>query len=545
MSLEADLLIVGARPWSDGASLVGADAIAVAGGRVLAVGRASELAALAGPHTVRLDARGATVTPGLWDAHLHLMTWARARRELALDGARSRDEVAARVRASATALPAGTLLVGRGWDAEGWPAPPHRAALDAVAPERPVLLHSHDFHAVWVNGAALALAGVTRATPDPDGGHFERDAAGEPTGIAREHAVRAFATLEREAAQAPGAAAREAAAADEAVAALNALGITGAHDFDPLTPDGPAAADALARAARGRLRLLRAIGHPALDDAIARGLASASGDDHHRLGPLKLFADGTLGSRTAAMLEPYTGGGTGMDLLSPRELRETVARALAHRLAVAVHAIGDRAARNVLDAFEAAGEAGRRAPLPCRLEHAQLVHAADLPRFAALGVAASMQPLHATADFERAERDWGTRAAGSYPWASLLASGATLAFGSDAPVEPPSVAAGLHAAVTRQRADGRPAGGFAPAERLTLDRALRAYTEAPARLAGVWPRVGRLAAGAAADLVVWDADLHALPAADLRTAAVAATLVEGRVVHARAPETIGAGEVRS
>ena len=206
-------------------------------------------------------------------------------------------------------------------------------------------------------------------------------------------------------------------------------------------------------------------------------------------------------------------------------------RALAGGLSVAIHAIGDRACRASLEAFAAAGPAAARVALPPRIEHAQLVDPADVARFAHLGVAASMQPVHCTSDLELVGRFWAGRAASSYPWRTLLDHGTLLAFGSDAPVEDPSIAAGVHAAVTRERADGTPRGGFVPAQRLSLDQALAAYTAAPARLAGWWPRLGILAAGAAADLVVWSADLHRLEPAALLQAFPRFTVIEGTVVH--------------
>ncbi len=539
MSARADLLILNARPWTDGAPVAGADALVVGAGRVLALGRAEELAPFVHRGTERIDARGATVTPGLWDAHLHLLTWARARAEVQLAGTRSRAEALARVRAWLAAHPGDGPLVGRGWDANGWPERPDRATLDTVTGARPALLHSKDFHTLWVNSAALRAAGVRRASPDPDGGCFERDGAGEPSGIVREHAVRAFAALE--VAARPDDAAARGALLREAATALNACGVTAVQDMDPLDLDRDEPWP-LRDARAATLRAFAAVGHRDLDRALARRPAYAGAAGRTGLGPLKLFADGTLGSQTAALLEPYSGGGSGMELMSRDELRTTIARALAGGLAVAVHAIGDRAVRHALDAFEAAGEARARAPLPCRIEHAQLVHPDDLPRFAALGVAASLQPLHCTSDQELAERHWGAHREFVYPWASLLARGTLLAFGSDAPVESPSVAAGLHAAVTRQRADGTPPGRDAARERVTLDQALRAYTEGPARLAGTWPAAGRLAAGASADVVVWSDDLHALPPAALALAAPVLTLFDGAVVHRAA---VAPGIVRS
>jgi predicted amidohydrolase YtcJ len=242
------------------------------------------------------------------------------------------------------------------------------------------------------------------------------------------------------------------------------------------------------------------------------------------------------------MLEPYDGTQErGMELMPAAEIHRLVALSLAGRISVAIHAIGDRACRSALDAFEEAGpdlRAGVR--LAPRIEHVQLVSPPDLDRFARLGVAASMQPVHCTSDLPLVERWWRSRAANAYPWRALRERGALLAFGSDAPVEHPGVAEGLHAAVTRERADGTPPGGFVPTQRLDLDAALTAYTEAPARLAGSWPRLGRIAAGATADLVVWNADLHALPASALREAAPALVVLDGDVAFEAASEPLRA-----
>jgi predicted amidohydrolase YtcJ len=523
----ADLLIENGTPWSDGALLRGADAVAITAGRIAGVGPRAALAELAGPRTRRIDARGGTITPGFTDAHIHLVAWARSRGRLELQDCETRAAALERVAASLRAHPGAGPVVGRGWDANRWAERPDRRSLDAVTGDRPVLLHSRDYHALWVNGAALARAGVSRATPDPPGGLIDRDAAGEPTGVIREHAVRLFAALMPD----------EGAASDlervrAAIAALHAQGITAVHDYE-----GPAEQRILRETARGDgpwLRVLMHLAHAGLDHAEALGLASGTGDDRFRIGAIKLFADGTLGSQTASLLEPYEGTQQrGLDLIAPAELRSLVGRAARAGLALAIHAIGDRAVRSALDAFAAAGAALSAPALPSRIEHVQLLAADDLPRFAALGVAASMQPTHCTSDIDLVHRHWGERASRSYPWRSLLDRGVLFAFGSDAPVEPPDTAAGLHAAVSRQRADGHPAGGFVPAERITLDEALAAYTSGPARLAGAWPRLGRLAPGAIADVAVWNEDLHGLPLERLAAATVAATVLEGDVVFER------------
>ena len=528
----ADVLVRRARVWSDGAPL-DADAIAVRGGAILDVGREAALAPLVRPGTRVVDANGATVTPGLADAHLHLLAWARGISELAMGGLSSRAEAVEAVRRFAAAHPDAPVLVGRGWSAERWAEPPDRAGLDAVAPDRPVLLHAHDFHTVWVNSAALRAAGINRRAPDPEGGRFERDAAGEPTGIVREHAVRAFAALE---AQAPRT--DDAQALTRAVATLHARGITQVHDFEAADAMRAlhalavprAAPDDVARARGPALRVLMHLPHAALDAALALGIASGTGDLRFRIGALKLFADGTLGSRTAAMLAPFEdAGGAGLDLIAPAALRDIVARAFAGGLSVAIHAIGDRAVRASLDAFEAAGPWAAKVALPPRVEHVQLADAADVPRFATLGVAASVQPQFVPSDGEAARRAWGARAERAYAWRTLRTSGALVAFGSDAPVESPGGAAMLHAAVTRSDAAGR-VRPLAPGECLDLDAALACATETPARLAGWWPALGRLAPGAAADLVLWSHDLHALPPARLHEAGARLTMIDGAIV---------------
>jgi hypothetical protein len=518
------------RPWSDGVPLPDADAVAVGAGRVLAVGRAAALAPLVTAETRRLDGGGGTVTPALVDGHIHLVAWARSRAALELFDCRARAEALDRVAGYLSAHPGTGTVVGRGWDANVWSEPPERAALDAVTGARPVVLHSKDFHSLWVNSAALARAGVTRVTRDPPGGRLERDGTGEPNGIAREHAVRLFAALTP-----PEGLEADLARVRDAVRALHAEGITAIHDFE-----GAEEHRVLRTMTRGdgpRVRVLMHIAHAGLDHALGLGLASGTGDDLFRVGALKLFADGTLGSQTAALLDPYEGSADhGLELIEPAELIALVGRATAGGLAVAIHAIGDRAVRSSLDAIDAAGSIALPAALPPRIEHVQLLDPTDLPRFAALGVVASMQPSHCTSDIDNANRHWGRRVDRSYPWHSLLDSGARLVFGSDAPVEPPATAHGLRSAVTRQRADGTPPAGFVPGERLDLDSTLTAYTEGPARASGAWPRMGRIVPGALADLAVWNADLHRVAPSELSGVRVIATVMDGEVVFERTGE---------
>ena len=534
MKARAELVVRNGRPWTVGPLPLDADSVAVGAGRILAVGTADSLAGLVGPETEVIDAGGATITAGITDSHVHLVQWARSDVDVALAGATSAADAAARVARFAARHPGSGPVIGRGWDANRWSDTAQRAALDAVCPDRPVLLHSHDFHALWVNGAAREAAGVGRATPDPPGGRIERDASGAPNGVMRENAVRLFAALERAAVREP-----DEALLARAASRLLALGITAVHDFEGA--DEERLLRAICEGEGPRVRVLMHLPHAGLDRALADGVTSGRGDAMFRIGAVKLFADGTLGSQTAALLEPYDGTkDLGMELIPADPLKRDVARALGGGLAVAVHAIGDRACRSVLDAFEAAGTALRRPALPSRIEHLQLVDDRDLPRLAPLGIAASIQPTHLTSDIELVERWWSARRARAYPYGALADAGTLVAFGSDAPVEPPDPAGAIHAAVTRQRPGGFPAGGFVPAQRMTLDAALACSTAVPARLAGLAHEVGRLAPGYHADLVVWNLDLLRLAPERLAEARAVATVFAGNVVF-RAEEAAAGG----
>ena len=524
MTRAFDLMVFNARPWTRGGRVEGADAIGVAGGEIVAVGAKRALDEQCAASTRRIDARGGTVTPGICDAHLHLVAWSRSLHEVHLDGLRSSREVVAALLERSHETSAELPLIGRGWAADGWDTPPDRETLDAAIPGRVVLLHSRDYHAVWVNSAAMVSAGVHRGTVDPPGGRIERRPSGEPTGVFREHAARVFdglipvPTVDT-----------DLTLVQDAVQRLLSQGVTAVHDFE-----GDAEAEvlrAMSSCGGPRVRVLMHRPKGALDRLLAN--PSPPGDEWFAWGALKLFADGTLGSRTASLLQPYDGTEErGLTLIPPDELKGLVGRSVRGGLSVAIHAIGDHAVRVGLDAFESCGHALGRLRLPPRIEHAQLVDDRDLRRFADLGVAASMQPQHCVTDRPLVERLWRQRAARSYPWRTLFDSGARLAFGSDAPVEPPIPALGLHAAVTRE-ATNRPGDAFVAAQRIALDEALSAYTEGPARLAAQWPRYGSLAVGSVADLVVWDTDLHRLAPSRLHEAAPAFTLLAGEVVFVR------------
>ncbi|MCL4290802.1 MAG: amidohydrolase [Thermoleophilia bacterium] len=492
-------------------SLPTAAALAIAGDTV-AGGVGTHERALPSPE--RVDLRGRCVVPGFTDAHVHFPTWALARRQVRLEGTRSLEEAVARVGAAASSALSGGWLRGCGWRSADWlPAvEPTRHALDPVTGDVPAALWARDDHSLWLNSAALALARGDLGT-----GVVELDDAGEPTGLLREEAAwrfreRYLAVGENETAD----------AMREGIRVAHARGVTAVHD-----KDGWLGAQRIWQRLRASglltLRVWQSLPHERLGELEALGLRSGIGDDWLRIGYLKLFMDGTLGSRTAWLLD-----GSGVAITTGEELAEVVRRAARAGWPVAVHAIGDRANREALDAFEATRDEWHPRGLRQRIEHAQLVHPDDLPRFAALGVACSVQFSHAPSDRDMADRFWAGRTAHAYAFRSLLGSGAVVANGSDAPVEELDPLGGIRAGVLRSL-DGRDA--WHPEQSLGVEEALHATTVTPAWLAGEERRRGRLVPGQLADLVVLDRDPLAVPPEELAAVTVVATMVGGRWVH--------------
>lgn len=505
-------------------------AIAVAGDRIVAAGADGEMRRLLASGGRVVDLGGRTVVPGLIDAHLHFLSYGLSLREIELIGVPSLAVAVERVATRAAQTPAGNWLTGRGWDQVFWEGQrfPNRRDLDAVTMQHPVFLRRKCGHAGWANSVALALAGITSHTPDPAGGAIERDpATGEPTGILLERAMDLVGRLQPLPTQAEAVA-----AVRVAMQRAHRLGITGVHNMEA----APAlrAFQALRRSGELKLRVLQQIPEVDLDAAIQLGIESGLGDEWIRLGAVKIFADGSLGARSALMVDPYEGepDNTGIAVSTAEHLRQQVATAARAGLAVHIHAIGDQANRNVLDAIEATRQAGIGLHLRHRIEHAQVLHPADLPRFARLGVIASMQPIHCTQDIVLADAHWGARSRLAYAWSSLLASGAALAFGSDAPVETPDVMQGIYAAVTRRRADGYPGpAGWYGEECVSVAEAVHAYTVGAAYASGEEEIKGSLSPGKLADLAVLSEDIFAIePAGILETQAVA-TLIGGEFVY--------------
>jgi len=439
------------------------------------------------------------------------------------------EEAVARVAARAASLPAGDWVTGSGWNHNVWGngALPDFRPLDRAAPRNPVCLEAKNGHALWVNSQALKAAGIGVDTADPEGGQIAHGRDGAPSGVLLENAMRLV--------QAVIPARTTAELADlmkAAQTAAHAAGLTGVHDFDSTLAFE--AFQEMERRGELTLRVVKGIPHEQLAAAISFGVRTGFGSDHLRVGHLKMFADGALGPQTAWMIAPYEGTwSVGIPRLTPEQAEQDIRRANLAGISCAVHAIGDAACRVVLDAFEraAAGTPGQ-AGLRNRMEHVQLLHPDDISRFAGLGVIASMQPLHATSDMLIADRHWGSRSREAYAWKALLDSGAALAFGSDCPVEICSPIAGIHAAVTRRRADGSPGpDGWRKEQRITVEQAARAYTLGAAYAAFREHELGSIETGKLADLTVLDRDIFTLKDPhEIKDAAVSAVIVGGQLV---------------
>lgn len=497
-----------------------AQAVALRGGRIEWVGAAAEAVARY-PDAQVVRRPDAVIVPGLVDSHAHLTGLGKALSELDLVGTRSAAEIAARV----AAAPGDGWLLGRGWDQNDWAVtefPDHRP-LSEAAPARPVALRRIDGHALWANAAAMARAGVGPETPDPPGGRIVRDAAGQPTGVFVDTAMALV-----EAHIPPPDAATLRAWVEKAVAACHAVGLTGVHDA------GASATEvAVYRAleAEGALPLRVHVLLDGSDPAIAPLVAAGPiAGEHVHVAGVKLFADGALGSRGAWLKAPYADAPEtrGIPIVHGADLREKVRRFAAAGFQVGVHAIGDAAAADVLDAFAAVLAPGNDRRF--RIEHAQVVAPADRQRMAALGVLAMVQPTHATSDMPWAERRLGpTRIRHAYAWRSLQRAGVRLSLGSDFPVERPAPVPGLHAAVTRQDAAGQPAGGWYPEEALTAEEALRGFTTDAAWAGFAEARRGRIRPGFDADLTLLDGDPLGVPPARILGLRPLAVVVAGRL----------------
>ncbi|MGZ8468623.1 MAG: amidohydrolase [Gemmatirosa sp.] len=524
------LAVVNARVWTGNPRRPWADAVAVQGDRLAAVGSSAEVRKLAGPAARVIDAGGQFLVPGFIDAHVHFVAGGFRLASVQLRDARTPAEFVARIRAFAATVPKGTWIQGGDWDHEQWGGElPTRAWLDSVTPDHPVWVNRLDGHMALANSAALRAAGVTRDTRDVAGGTIVRDARGEPTGVLKDNAME----LVDRTVPPPDPALADG-ALDAAMSYVARQGVTPVHHMGGW--DDLAVFDRAHRAGRLRTRVYAAVPLSTwerLRDTVA---ARGRGDAWLRIGGLKGFVDGSLGSHTAAMLEPFTDvpHDRGLFVTPPEALYAWTKGADAAGLQVMVHAIGDSAIRTQLDVFARVARENGPRDRRFRIEHAQHIAPADVPRFGALGVIASMQPYHAIDDGRWAEKVIGpARAQGTYAFRALLDTGATVAFGSDWFVAPPTPLEGIYAAVTRRTLDGAHPDGWVPTQKITVEEALRAYTRGGAYAAFDEAERGTLERGKLADFVLVDRDLTRVPPETIRDAQVVLTVVGGRVAFER------------
>jgi hypothetical protein len=492
-------------------------ALPIAGDRV-AGGVGTHETALASPERVNLGGR--CVLPGFSDAHVHFPSWALAQREVRLEDTSSLDEALSRVAAAVGTAEPGRWLRGRGWRSGDWSpeVEPTRQALDAVTGDTPTALMARDYHSLWLNTAGLAAANGELTV---EGGVVELDESGEPTGVLREESAWRFRDRFLLASD------------DEYVDVMRdglkivaARGVTAVHDKDGWL-GAPRFWQRLAEEGALTLRVWQSLPHDFVGRLEELGFRSGIGDELLRIGYLKAFMDGTLGSQTARMLD-----GSGVEITSHEQLVEIIRAGARAGWPVAVHAIGDLANREALDAFEVTRGDWEPLGLRQRIEHAQLLAPEDIPRFAELGVTASVQFSHAPSDRDIAERNWAGKTDRAYAYRSLRDSGAILANGSDAPIEELDPLAGLRAGVLRTLDDRE---GWHPEQAVTVERALEATILAPAWLARDERRRGKLLPGYLADLVVLDRDPVAIPPEELPEIQVVATMLGGRWVHNAPP----------
>lgn len=524
------LAIVNATVWTGDPARPSAEAVAVAGDRIAHVGTRDEVIAMAGKARV-LDARGGLVVPGFIDTHVHFLDGGFRLASVQLRDAATREEFVRRIATFAASVPAGTWITGGDWDHERWGGElPAREWIDAVTPDHPVWVNRLDGHMALANSAALRAAHLDDRTGDVDGGEIVRGPGHQPTGVLKDNAM---ALVDR--VVPPPTEAMLDRALDAAMAYVAAQGVTTVHhmgvwaDLETFTR--------ARQADRLRTRIYAAVPLAEWQQLRDRVASDGRGDAWLRIGLLKGFVDGSLGSQTALFDAPYVGGGPtdrGLAVTAPERLRAAIAGADRAGLQVAIHAIGDRANRDLLDMYEAVSRVNGPRDRRFRIEHAQHLAPADIPRFAALGVLPSMQPYHAIDDGRWAEKVIGpARIQTTYAFRSLLDADAGVAFGSDWFVAPPTPLEGIYAAVTRRTLDDANPDGWVPAQKITVEEALRAYTSTGAFASFEEADKGVLAPGRLADLAVLDRDIRVVAPETIRDAHVTTTIVGGHVVFER------------
>ncbi len=536
---QADTILVGGKIWTGNPARPEAQAVAILDGKVVAVGGDAEVRAWAGGRTRVVELRGRRVVPGFNDAHVHFFDGGQGLASVQLRDAPSPEAFRDRIGAYAASLEQGRWVLNGNWDHERWTpaALPTRQLIDAVTPRNPVFVNRLDGHMALANSLALELAGITRDTPDPPGGSIVRDANGEPTGVLKDAAMNAVQSMIPE----PG--------PDEIATALRAAmryanehGVTSVQDMSA-SPEVLRAYRRLLANGELSVRVYGAQPLARWERLAGPGIGAGFGSDMLRIGMLKGFADGSLGSTTALFFEPYldepgTSGLPSDELVDRAAMLEDMLGADAAGLQLALHAIGDRANATILDMFAEVARRNGTRDRRLRIEHAQHFRADDIPRLRTQGVIASMQPYHAIDDGRWAEKRIGAgRAAGTYAFRSLLDAGAVLAFGSDWYVAPMEPLMGIYGAVTRSTLDGAHPDGWVPEQRIGVAEAVRAYSAGSAFAEGQEAVKGTLEPGRLADLVILSDDIFAIDPAAIRHVQVDATFLGGKPVFQRKPDS--------
>lgn len=517
-------------------------AVSIGGGYVLDMGSDVYIKSLACPDTEIINLGGRLGLPGMIDSHFHFYDWALGRQQLQLADVKSFKELMDRVAYAARKAGPGKWIIGQGWNESEWPENrmPTRDDLDAAAPSNPVALWRCDLHLASVNSRALQLAGIDNNTPNPPQGVIAKDPSGKPSGILRELAP----NLVRAAIKNPDGEELLKAMRD-GIKFLHTLGLTGLHDTRLM--GGLEGAPALRGWQRlhemGELDLRCWVGIPGerLDEAAGLGLRTGLGSDRLKIGYLKYFADGGMGARTAWMLEPYLDAECGMPLFPMDQFAEAVKKADRAGLAVMIHAIGDRANREVVTVFEELKKSRVRdendcyAPpaIPHRIEHVQMIRHEDLERLAGLGIPACVQPHNMILDISMIDESVGKKGKWAYAYRDMLDAGIPLLFSSDAPVCDASPLVGIHAAVNRQRRDGTPEDGWYPKQRISVDEAVRGYTITPAIAYGQDHTLGSITPGKYADLIILENNIYAIDPMEIADTKIDMTIFDGRIVYQR------------
>jgi len=506
-----------------------ADTVLIEEGRISAIGKASEIIPLFSSNAKIEDLRQSILMPSFTDAHIHLLTYGLSLQRVNVETPTKQsclDQIANCVKNTNR----GKWIIGHGWNHNAWgDGYGSKNDLDKLSTQHPIYLTHKSLHSSWANSSALKIAGINQHTPNPQGGTIRRDASGDPTGILLESAMRIVESAIPE----PSFSEQET-AIKKVQNELHRYGITAVHDFDPWS-----VFETLNNLhAKGELflRITKGIPESFLEEAIGKKLKSGSGNDWIKIGWLKLFSDGALGAQTAAMLDPYENSqSSGLLFLSRKEITAYGIKALPHGIGLAVHAIGDRANQETMQAMSDLKKAGllKKSALKSRIEHAQLIQGEDIKLFANTGVTASMQPLHAISDKKMADTYWGERCVDSYAWNSILQSGTQLIFGSDAPVESPNPFYGLHAAISR-----KPLGvisknelSWIPTQCVNLQDALKAYIVTPPVIGGFGKMIGKIKLGYAADFVLLPHNFFDLPTDEIQFVLPLATMVNGKWVY--------------